>query len=300
MKKNYSLILVLFLQIFAIKAQFNANIGFINVANGTGVIDPGPYPQITGLTISPFEAVGVSSQPSASGRFSFSGWDTGAINGSDDCNLFTGAFSALKYYEVKLHVQTGYKLLLYTIYFHMRRSSTGPRSFVVRSNQSNFSSNLTANSGTANAVTVLPGNEFFWLYDSASTASDQKVLYVVPFQAPCYENDSLVFRFYAWNSESTSGSFSIDNVTLTGHVKSIEDALDEISESENTIIYDEALGQLKLKNLQTVQWQVFNFEGKEVLLENSELVRLQHLNTGIYNVVVSDHEKRMMKKIMLR
>ncbi len=166
--------------------------------------------------------------------------------------------------------------MLYTVNFHMRRSSTGPRSFALRSNTTNFTSNLTANSGTATGVSVLPGNEFFWTYDSTSTASDQKVLYAIPLQAPCYENDSIVIRFYAWNSENNSGSFSIDNVTLSGNVKSIEDGLDEGSKAESAIVLDEALKQLSMKNQAEVQWRVINYEGKEVLTEIAKQAALAH------------------------
>lgn len=301
MKKIYPLILLLILQNFAIQAQFNANFGFINVASGTGSVDPGPFPQVPGLSIIPFKAHGVSAQASASGRFSFSGWGIGALNGVDNAAQFVGAFSGLQYYEVAIVAQSGYTLQVNKLFFHMRRSSTGVRFFSVRSNADNFTSNLTANSGTSSGVAVYPQNEFFWLYDSSSTTSDQKVLSVDAPNMVYTLSDTVVFRFYAWNAESTSGSFSIDNVTISGVCNSITAAIanEKAENNRPEIIIDYARQRARLPNRMAVKWQLYTIGAERLIGGTAEYLDYSMLLPGCYLILAESDGRVVSKKIVV-
>ena len=301
MKKIYPLILLFILQNFAILAQFNANFGFINVANGTGSVDPGPFPQVPGLSILPFKANGVSAQASASGRFSFSSWGIGALNGVDDAAQFTGAFSGLQYYEVAIVAQSGYTLQVSKLFFHMRRSSTGVRFFSVRSNADNFTSNLSASTGTSTGVAVYPQNEFFWLYDSSSTASDQKLLSVDATNRVYTSSDTVVFRFYAWNAESTSGSFSIDNVTITGTCNSLTAGVSNEKADNNRpeIIIDNVRQRAHLQNKMAVNWQLYSIGAERLIGGVAEYLDYSMLPSGCYLILAESGGTVVSKKIVI-
>lgn len=206
--------------VFLASAQnFVATYSFVNVSTSSGTIDPGPSPQINGLLFGSFSYQGAANNPNASGRFSFTGWPAGALDGDDDYSNYTAALSPTVYYETTLKVLSGYTLDLNTVSFSVRRSGTGIRNYVVRSSRDNFNNNLAASTGTNAKLSVLPGDVFFWNYDSISTTSDQRgsaLLLSDPFKGIV---DSVIFRFYAWNSESNGGTFSIDNVSFVGTVK---------------------------------------------------------------------------------
>ncbi len=232
-KNLLSLGLIFF--VFLTSAQnFVATYSFANVSTSTGTVDPGAPPQINGLTFGSFSYLGTASNPNASGRFSFTGWPVGALDGDDDYSNYTAALSPSVYYETTLKVLSGYTLDLNTITFAVRRSGTGIRNYVVRSSRDNFNNNLAASTGTNSKLSVLPGDVFFWNYDSISTAGDQRgsaLLLNTQFKGIV---DSVVFRFYAWNSESSGGTFSIDNVSFAGTLKDSNTVLTtiEINESE--------------------------------------------------------------------
>jgi hypothetical protein len=302
MKKIYPLILLLILQNFAIRAQFNANFGFINVASGTGSVDPGPFPQVPGLSIIPFKANGVSAQASASGRFSYSGWGTGAVNGVDDAAQFTGGFSGLQYYEVAITAQSGYTLQVTKLLFHMRRSSTGVRFFSVRSNADNFTSNLSANNGTSTGVAVYPQNEFFWLFDSSSTSSDQKVLSVEAANMIYTSSDTLVFRFFAWNAESSSGSFSIDNVTISGVCNSLTAGIanEHADNNRPEIMIDPARQLARIKNKIAVNWQLYTIGAERLFGGAAEYLDYSTLGAGYYLIIAESDGTVLSRKIVVR
>jgi len=266
MLKTQSLFLLLFLQYFTFTAQINATYGFINVGAGSGTEDPGPWPVVSGLACRPFKAVGVASQPSANGRFAFNNWSLGATNGVDDELQMTGALSGLSYYEVRLLCQPGYTFSLTAIRFHVRRSSTGCRHFTVRSSADDFSNGLSASTGTNQIISVRPGNYFFWKYDSVSTSADQKGCIVYP---ALQFSDSLSFRFYAWNAESSGGSFSLDNVTFSGFFLNDNPALntEKLAITESKIRYRRENREYFLSDFSAADWYLYDLGGQLIKVE---------------------------------
>lgn len=267
MIKTQRLFLVFFSHYFTVTAQvLNATFGFINVATGTGIRDPGPWPSLIGMEFRPFTAFGVSAQPVASGRFAFNGWPTGASSGVDDELQFSGTLSGLSYYEFRLVAQPGFSVHLNAISFHVRRSSTGIRHFCVRSSADDFTTNLSATTGTNLQIAVRPTNYFFWRYDSVSVNGDQKGCAVLP---ALIIKDSLTVRFYAWNSESSGGSFSLDNVTVSGRLVNLTTVgFEDTKQSEpNRILYDYDRTCFYLSNGEEADWFLFSGDAKLIRSE---------------------------------
>lgn len=197
--------------------SFVATYSFAATTTLTGTTDPSVPPVATGVTFGSFTAVGTSSASTGAGRFSFTNWPTGATTAVDTYTSMTGALDPSKYYEVTLTPVSGYELTLSGITFGVRRSGTGIRSYAVRSSADTYGSNLTAAVGTNTNLSVVATDEFFWNFDATSTSSDQNgsaiILSGAPFTAV---TTPVTFRFYAWNSEAGTGTFSIDNVTFAG------------------------------------------------------------------------------------
>lgn len=180
----------------------------------TGTLDPTPPPTATGLTSGSFIAVGTSSCPSATGYFSFSGWGLGATN-NDNVN-FTGSADPNKYYDITITPLTNYELAFDSIIFKSNRSGTGPRFWAVRSNLDTYTNNLSATSINSNVI-VTASNEFKWQYDSIVATTIQSG-FKITLGAPTFTQLTapVSFRWYAWNAESTAGTYRIDDVNIYG------------------------------------------------------------------------------------
>jgi hypothetical protein len=219
MDKNFFAASLTFFSVLANAQNFIATYGFDDVTSNTGLTDPTPPPVVQNLVMGSFRASGQASNPGASGRFSFSAWPLGAVDASDDYWDFTGALSATSYYEVGLKIVQGHTLELRSIAFNVRRSGTGIRTYCVRSSKDGYTGNLAASTGTNTKLEVITGDVFLWKHDSISTSGDQRGSVLVLDSAYSHLTDTIAFRFYAWNSEATGGTFSIDNVTFSGYVK---------------------------------------------------------------------------------
>jgi hypothetical protein len=207
---------------FCLSSQnFNLVYNFANVTATTGTLDPTPTPIFTNLACGTFMAFGTSSNPNASQRFSFTNWGTGAstlIGSVDSYTSYTGSIDTSKYYQVSLMPANGYTLNLNSISFSMRRSGTGVRNYAIRSSLSSYANNLPASVGTNTKLSVIAPDIFFWNFDATSTASDQKGSMITLPQSHSNISGLVNFRFYAWNAEGTTGTFSIDSVVFIGTV----------------------------------------------------------------------------------
>ncbi|HPQ08522.1 MAG TPA: T9SS type A sorting domain-containing protein [Bacteroidia bacterium] len=198
--------------------SFTITYNFASVTSGsacTGTVDPTPPPTTTGLTSGSFIAVGVGTCASANGYFSFSGWGTGATNNNN--TSFSGSIDLNKYYDITITPQTNYELAFDSIVFKSNRSSTGPRFWAVRHSVNGFASNITAISTNTNVSVVSTGpdaNAFFWNNDSIVASTIQSGFKVFPSLTQI--TTPVSFRWYAWNAESTNGTFRIDDVNIYG------------------------------------------------------------------------------------
>jgi hypothetical protein len=196
--------------------NFSALYSFANVSTSSGSVDPTAPPGVAGLTLSAFLAHSVSANPNAAGRFSFTSWPLGGIHAVDGYSNFTGSLDSQVYFEFKISPATGFTFDLTGISFGFRRSSTGIRNFALRCSRNNFSRNLRGFVAGNPKIDVIGDTIFFWKYDSVSISTDQKGCGLQLDSTFKKMTDTITFRIYAWNAEAKSGSFSLDNVTVTG------------------------------------------------------------------------------------
>jgi hypothetical protein len=138
----------------------------------------------------------------------------GATNGSD---VFSGVINLGEYYSVTLTPQAGFVLTLSSITFTLQRTTTGIRQYVVRSSADNYATNLPASISPANTnLSVVAGNVFQVV--DASTSSIAYTGSTITLGGTGYTSVSgpVTFRFYGFNAEASSGTFSIDDVKITG------------------------------------------------------------------------------------
>lgn len=194
--------------------NFTAVYDFGSVTTSSGTTDPTAVPTVEGLTFGSFKAIGVGSNSSGGGRFSFNTWGTGATNGQD---AFTGALDPAKYFEITITPATGKSVEISKISFTLQRSSTGIRQASIRGSVDNFTANLPASIDPANANLSIVPTSVFQVTDAVTNAQDGCVITL----GSAYKNlnTSVTFRIYGFNAESTGGTFSIDNVKIEGSTK---------------------------------------------------------------------------------
>lgn len=190
---------------FAAAAQlgsFSSTYTFANTTTSSGTVDPTPTPTADGVNFGSFSAHGLGANSTAAGRFAYSGWNT------------TGGIDANRYYQVTLAPAVGYTLNLDSISFGVRRSSTGPRDFTVRSSVDGFAADVPTASATSPEIATT-ANAFRFVNDIAPAANITGNTVQLP---SAYDTltQPVTFRFYAANPESAAGSFTVDDVTITG------------------------------------------------------------------------------------
>jgi len=201
-----------------ISAQsFTATYSFSSVATSSGTTDPTPVPTATGVTFGSFQAFGVPANPNATGRFSFTDWATGATNGS---NVFTGSVNTNEYYEVTIAPQAGFTADLNTITFTLQRSGTGIRQYALRSSLDGYTANLPASINPTNANLQVVSGNIFQVSDATTSAENGSTITLPAFTGL---SSAVTFRFYGWNSEASTGTFSIDNVVFSGAANTVVD-----------------------------------------------------------------------------
>ena len=234
MKKIFALVIAMCGFIFANAQAFTGTYTFASVTTTSGTTDPTPPPTATGLTFGSFTAVGTNSpNPNANGRFSFVNWPTGATNANDNYSSLTGSLDPNEYYEVTLTPAAGYSIDLSGITFTVQRSGFGIRTYAVRSSLDNFATDLSASVNSNTNLSVQTGNIFFWNFDATTSAQNGST---ITLGSPNFNalTAPVTFRFYGWNSESGTGTFSIDNVVFAGTATALQ-ILADFSASPDTI-----------------------------------------------------------------
>jgi hypothetical protein len=208
-------LLFLLLPLLGQGQAFIGTYSFGSVTTSTGTTDPTPIPTATGVVFGSFSAVGTPANPNAGNRFSFINWPIGATDGSDTfANI---GVNLGEYYSVTLTPQAGFTLSLTSITFTLQRTTNGIRQYLVRSSADNYATNLPASIAPANTNLSVVTANVFQVVD-ASTASVAYTGSTVTLGGAGYTNVSgpVTFRFYGFNAETTGGSFSIDDVKVTG------------------------------------------------------------------------------------
>lgn len=299
----------LFLGLNGFSQSFTAMYDFSSVVGGTvantGTVDPTPPPTVTGITFGSFMAFGTPTNTSASGVFAFSAWDVGVAGGNDVYSTYTAAINAGKYYEVSV-TPNATSVTLNSITFNMSRSSTGPRTWVVRSNKDSYAANLPASvSGNTN-INVQATNVFFWALDSYTVSGGkQEAGGTINLSGPNFTNQTTpyTFRWYAYNAESNAGTFRIDTVRFNGTVGGTSGLAEYSQDLNSTIkIYpnpsNDGVIYLDTKKINYSKIEVVNILGSVITIENksatpNEKIKLD-LNTlpsGTYFVRVTSGSK---------
>ena len=313
-KKLLSIAFIL-LCVIANAQSFSLTYSFTAVTPTTGTTDPTPVPTATGITSGSFLAYNTpGNAPSASGRFSFQGWSTGATDMNDNYSSMTGSISnSNEYYEITLTPVSGYTVSLTTITFGVRRSGTGIRSYAVRSSSDAYMSNLPASVGTNTNLSVVGlANEFFWKFDATSTSSDQNGSQITLSGAPNFSNDfvaPITFRFYGWNSEAggaSGGTFSIDNVTINGSATNsvVATSIKEANNSTPFTVYPNPNnGNFVVKSNASATLYIYDVTGKQVLskkiTEMETPFNMSQFENGIYFINISTDTKSFSHKIIV-
>lgn len=218
MKKITLLAAAILTGLFSQAQSFTALYPFDSVKITSGITDPTPVPVVTGITFGSFSATGTPVNPNATFRFSFTDWAIGGTPSSDVYATHTGIINTAEYYEVTITPVATYSVTLTDITFKVQRSSTGIRTYAVRSSADSYLTNLPASINPANAnLSVQPGDIFYWNLDATTSGQDGST---ITLSGPSFTNitSPVTFRFYGWNAEGAGGTFSIDNVTINGTV----------------------------------------------------------------------------------
>ena len=188
---------------------FTATYNFASVTTTSGTTDPTAVPVATGLTFGSFNS-SIGTNPGAAGRFSFTGWPTGATNGS---NTFSGSINTSSYYTLTITPTIGYSIDINSITFTLQRSGTGIRQYVVRSSL-DYNTNLPASISPSNANLSTVATDVFQVNDATTAAENGSTITL----GSAYDalTSAVTFRFYGFNSEAAGGTFSIDNVVFSG------------------------------------------------------------------------------------
>lgn len=305
MIKHLLSISILFLGLNGFSQSFSAMYPFSLVTSTTGVTDPTPPPTAVGATFGAFTAVNVGANPSGGGRFSFNTWGVGATTGVDTYSTMTGAIDLTKYYETVITPSVGYGVTLTKIDFDVRRSGTGIRNFSARSSADGYTNNMPCSIVmTQTNISIVSPDIFFWNFDATSTAVDQKGCSYMP-SGIGYTNftSPLTVRFYAWNAEGTTGTFSLDTIIFHGSA-TFGAGIANVTHDLNTAfkIYpnpsNDGVIYLDTKKLNYSKIEVVNILGSIVAIENKEAklnekikLDLNTLPAGTYFVRATSGDK---------
>lgn len=282
MKKIFSL-LATACAVASISAQtaFTATYDFVEAPN----LDNGTITG-SGVTISAFSAAGLNST-STSNRFAWSGTTTASTP-----NLG-------KYFEVTVTPNSGNTISITSITFRSQRSGTGPRNYVVRASTDSYSANLPASISPANAeLTVQGTNEFYFVNDIITGQGGNLVspTTLTNLSTP------VGLRFYFYSSEAEGGTFSVDDVVISGTVSTgslavIDSYKKNISFIRNTLVKnDEIIFEADVKDVKiyTIEGQVV----KTASVQNGSALKIAELARGNYIITGTVSNQLVSQKIL--
>ncbi len=304
MKKIYTLSLLLVFTL-SFGQVFTGTYDFASVTATSGANDPSVVPSVQGMTFGSFMAINPTATPpynsTAGGRFSFTLQPGGAVNSDNNYANLTGALNSSIYYQVTVTPNAGTTYNLTGITFTSQRSGTGIRTYSVRSSTDNYAANLPASINPANAeLSVQTENTFFRVLDAVTTAQNGSTITLsgVDFTGL---TTPVTFRFYGWNSEGTGGSFSIDNVAISGNTTALSTQQNTISglkmfpnPSNSNLYITSDNNEMKLV-------VIYNVLGKQIFAAKSTNtpINISNLDKGVYMVKIAQEGKIATRKLVI-
>lgn len=190
-------------QVFTGTFSFNASSGNTTSLNYNG--NP-----ISNLTISALTKNGVTNS-SSTNNFRASDWALDPVVGT-----LTGVVDTSKYFEFSLS-STSHTINMTSLTFGLGRSGTGPRNFEWRSSVDSFASSINNYTSLNASVTNTSG---VLLTPDANAGYTGNTLSLA--NATFQDLSSVTFRFYAFNSESSSGTGGFQgDLTFSGELQLI-------------------------------------------------------------------------------
>src|SRR5690606_14358146 len=214
MKKFYSLLAVIAVSATVSAQAFTATYSFDGTPPATVAATTG-----SNFTASAFTQSGYTATTTGN-RFAWSDAPT------------ANTPSASKYLEVTVTPASGYYLDVSSVTFRVQRSGTGPRYYAVRSSVDGYTANLPASVVPANQeLEVVPTNQFHYVNDISTGQDGSTVQPAVVDQA-----DPVTFRFYFYGAEASGGTFSVDDVVITGNVDTTVLAVGDATASKASLV----------------------------------------------------------------
>jgi len=284
MKKLYSLLSTVFVvAAFSAQTTFTATYDFVEspTSSDTGALTGTDY------TVSTFSSTGVSYVSGTANRYANSGAPTGALD-------------TTKYIEVTLTPSTGYTMTVNSLTFRVQRSGTGPRDMAVRSSVDNYTANLPATINPANAeLSIIPTNVVHFVND---ISTGQPGATITPTNIK-FVTGPLKFRFYFFTSEATTGTFSVDDVVISGTTQTVSLGVEDVLKSKNVslknTIVDNTMS-FQTKGNATVK--VYNANGQlvksAVISVSNSTVDVASLPKGNYVVTSELNGEKVSQKII--
>lgn len=305
MKKFYTLSFILLVSL-SFGQAFTATYDFASIpANSTnGLTDPTPPPTVTGLTFNTFRALNSDNtlNSTGAGRFSYINQPTGAVASSDVYANHTGVLSTSTYFTFTITPTPGTVFDLTQITFRSQRSGTGIRTYSVRSSADGYAANLPASVNPANAeISVQAGNVFYRTLDATTTVQNGST---ITLSGPSFTGITapITFRFYGWNAEAPTGSFSVDDVAITGTITTL-------SVKQNSIaglnMYPNPVkdGNLFItsNSNEAKNVAVYDILGKQVLNTKTanNAVNVSNLKSGAYIIRITEDGKTDTRKFII-
>ncbi len=306
MKKIY-FIAALLATTMSFSQVFTATYDFAGIPSSAtnGTTDPTTPPSVPGLTFGAFTASNPGTPTtfngsSGAGRFSYPNQPVGATNG--DNTTFTSALDPAIYYQVTITPNPGTNFNLTGITFAMRRSGTGSRHYSVRSSADGYATNLPASINNGNTNLSVTNNIFFWTLDATANNADQLGSAITLNGASFTGLTSpITFRIYSWDAEASTGTFSVDNVAISGNVTTLDVTQNNI---EGLKIYpNPAKNTLYVTSdsFASKQVELFDVLGKSVLNTKvvNNTVNISSLSKGVYVAKITEEGKTATRKIVI-
>lgn len=281
MKKIFTFLAVSALAILGNAQSFTATYGF-----------EGAPPVVTGVlagdgaanvTVSNFTASGLT-QTDTGNRFAHTNPTTAT------------APDLSKYFQVTVTPNAGQNLTVSTIGFRAQRSGTGPRSYVVRSSADNYGSNLPASITPANAeLEVLTGNVFHYVNDISLGQNGS----LVTLSNASNLTSAVTFRVYFFEAEASTGTFSVDDVVISGTAGALA-AVSDVTKAKVSLVKNTVVGEaIAFANAADIQ--IINTAGQVVktakVTEGSTL-NVSSLAKGVYIVTGTVNGEKVSQKII--
>lgn len=260
MKKLYSLLSTVFIvAAFSAQTAFTATYDFVEspTSSDTGTLTGTDY------TVSTFSSTGVTYVSGTTNRYANSGAPTGGLD-------------TTKYVEVTLTPSTGYTMTINSLTVRVQRSGTGPRDMAVRSSVDGYAANLPATINPANAeLSIIPTNVVHYVNDistgqSGATITPTDIKFI---------NGPIKFRFYFFTSEATTGTFSVDDVVISGTTQTVSLGMDEVLKSKNIFLKNTVVDNtLSFQTKGNATVKVYNMNGQ---LVKSAAISSQNANLDV-------------------